>query len=115
MSTTTTSTTLAKIPTKWLSQILDCIIDQKESWIQYEKLNQDDSFSITKEKKDISICKRIKRNCKGKDVISFNHVEEELQLLDMMVRQIYELEIRIEALEEDSKREKGSARDREAL
>jgi hypothetical protein len=101
MSTTTTSTTLAKIPTKWLPQILDCIIEQKEYWIEYERANQDNNFSITQEKKKISVCKRIKRNCKGKDVISFNHMKEELQLLGMMMGQIYELEIRIDGLEGD--------------
>jgi hypothetical protein len=71
----TNSTALAKIPTKLLPQILDDIIEQKE----YEKANQDNSYSITEEEKDISICKRIKHNCKGKDVISFNHMEQELQ------------------------------------
>ena len=98
---TISNTMLTKIPTEWPPQLLDCIIEQKESWIEYEKLNQDDSFSITEEKKDISICKHIKRNCKGKDVISFNHVEEELQFLDMLRYVSDHLEVMIDGLEED--------------
>jgi hypothetical protein len=74
---TTTSNTLAKIPTKWLPQVLDDIIDQKREWIQYEKDNQDDDFSI---------CEFIKRTCNDKDsYISFNHMEEELWFSDIYI------------------------------
>ena len=99
------STSTTKIPTKWLPQLLDCIICQKESWIEYEKLNQDDSFLIKEEEEDISICNYIKRNCiykdKGITSISFSHMEQELRFLDMLVNQSQDLQVRIDGLEED--------------
>lgn len=102
--TTTTSTSTAKIPTIWLPYILDYIIDIKREWIEHEKADRVEGWlgykkAIPEEEKDSSICEYIKHIIKDKNIISFNHVEQELRFLDMMLNVILKIEDTIDATE----------------
>jgi exonuclease III len=79
---------LTKIPTKWLPQILDDIIDHQENSTHSGEFDKDEIKGLDT---DISICKLIKRSIEGIASISFNDVEQELRFLDILVDQkIYE-------------------------